>query len=136
MAGPFTLDYFVFVLIAAFGVFQMVAAYSSLRGLLFIRSRPLCFGMGLTVTCLAFLWFFLSEPRNVSDTEGGLDGNQMAGLFAVASGAALVLTLLLSSLRNRALGRAEQPPDPGMDAMKETTYLRALLATLDRIWKR
>ena len=113
----------------------MVAAYSALRGLLFIRVRPLAFLAGLVTTALAFLWFFLSEPRNVPDTEGGLDGNQMAGLFAVAAGSALVLTLVLSSISNRSMGGNGQRVVPGLDALRETTYLKALVSGLKDLWK-
>ena len=114
----------------------MVAAYSALRGLLFIRVRPLAFLAGLATTVLAFLWFFVSEPRNLSDTEGGLDGNQMAGLFAVASGSALVVTLLVSSVRNRSMERAWHQSNTGLDVLRETTYVKALLDTWKHLWKR
>ncbi len=136
MAIPFALDYVIFVFVAALGVLQMAAAYNALRGLLFIRNKPLAFVAGLAAATLSFLWFFLSEPRSISDTEGGLDGNQMAGLFALAWGSALVLTLLLSSLRNRGMGASGQRPGPGLDALRETTYLKALQSTLKDLWKR
>ena len=134
MAGPFTLDYLVFVFIAALGVLQVVAAYSALRGILLIRPRAMAFIIGTAVTALAFLWFFLSEPRNVSDAEGGLDGNQMAGLFAVGAGSALVLTLLLSSISNRSLAKSDHQCDEGLDALRETTYLKALRGTVKDLW--
>ena len=136
MVGSFSLDYFVFVLIAAFGVLQMVAAYSSLRGLLFIRSRPLAFLTGLATAALAFLWFFLSEPRNIPDTEGGLDGNDMGGLFTLAAGSALVLTLLFSSVRNWSMGGKWQRSGPGLDALRETSYIKALQGAIRHLWKR
>ena len=136
MAGPFTLDYLVFVFIAALGVLQVVAAYSALMGLLLIRPRALAFVIGAAVTALAFLWFFLSEPRNVSDAEGGLDGNQMAGFFAVGAGSALVLTLLLSSISNRSLAKSDHQCADGLDALRETTYLKALRGTVKDLWTR
>ena len=137
MPGPFALDYFVFVFVAALGVLQAVAAYSDLRGLLLIRSRPLAFFLGLAAASLAFIWFFASEPRNLPDTQGGLDGNQSAGLFAVAAGSALLLTLLFPSVVNRSLGTRGQPLDPGLDALRETTFLKALsLRTLREQFKR
>ena len=136
MVGGFTPDYFVFVFLAALGVLQMVAAHTGLRGLLFIRVRPLAFLAGLATTVASFIWFFLSEPRNISDTEGGLDGNQISGLFALAAGSALVLTLLLSSISNRSLGKSGQQLEPGLEALKDTTYLSALFSTLKSLWKR
>ena len=136
MVGPFTLDYLLFVFLAALGVLQMVASYTALRGLLLIRCRPVAFLAGFVVTVLAFIWFFISEPRNLPDTEGGLDGNQLAGLFAVGAGSALILTLLLSSLRNRTMGGGERQFNLGLDALRETTYLKALRCTLKDRWTR
>ena len=136
MVGPFILDYLVFVFLAALGVLQMVAAYSALRGLLFVKSRPHAFLVGLATTALAFIWFFLSEPRNVPDTDGGLDGNEMAGLFSVAAGTALMLTLLVTSISNRGIRGGGQPLYRGLDTLRETTYLNALLSTLKDLWKR
>ena len=136
MAGSFILDYLLFVFIAAFGALQMAAACGPLPGLLLIRSRPLAFGSGLVITVAAFLLFFMTEPRNISDTEGGLNGNQTAGLFTLGAGSALILTLVLSSISNRALGKGQQQYSPGLDALKETTYFNALTTTLKDLWKR
>ncbi len=136
MAGPFALDYFVFVFIAALGVLQLVAVYAGLRGLLLIPFRRLAVVVGLSAVVLAFLWFFLSEPRNVSDTEGGLDGNQMAGYFALGAGTATVLTFLLSSVINRSLAKASRLPGPGLDALRETTYWAVIAGTVRSLWKR
>ena len=136
MAGSFILDYLLFVFIAAFGALQMAAAYGPLPGLLLIRVRPLAFGAGLVITVGAFLLFFMTEPRNISDTEGGLNGNQTAGLFTLGAGSALILTLILSSISNRASGKGQQRYSPGLDALKETTYFNALTTTLKDLWKR
>ena len=136
IVSGFALDYLVFVFFATLGVLQMVAAYSAFWGLLFVRSRPLAFLTGLVTTGLAFFWFFVSEPRNISEIEGGLDGNQMAGLFSLAAGLALVLTFLLSSLRNWSMGTRGQRCVPGLDALRETTYLKALLGSFKARWKR
>ena len=135
MAGPFALDYFVFVFLAALGVLQVVAAYTGMRGLLLIPFHRLAVVVGLTAVVLAFLWFFLSEPRNLADTEGGLDGNQMAGYFALGAGSATVLTFLLSSISNRSLAKNGRRPLPGLDALRETTYWTALARTLRSLWK-
>ena len=136
MPGPFILDFFVFVFISALGVLQMVAAQNRLWGLLFIRRRTIAFLVGFGSTTLAFLWFFLSEPRNLSDTHGGLDGNGAAGIFTIASASALALTLVISSIRNRSMGKGDRRYAVGLDALRETTYLRALLGTVKVLWKR
>lgn len=137
MAGPFALDYFVFVFIASVGVLQMVAAYQALEGILLIRNRSLAFVAGLTATALAFLWFFWSEPRNVPDTQDGLDGNEMSLLFALATGSGLLVTLITSSVSNhRRFSQGRREPVSGIDALKDTTYLVAVLFTLGKMWKR
>ena len=130
------MDYLVFVFLISLGWLQTVAAYSGFRGLLFVKSRRLAFLLGLTTAALAFSWFFLSEPRNISDTEGGLDGNQMSGFFAAGAGTAFLITLILSSVSNRAMGGNGRKVDPGLDALRETTYLKALAGTLGIRWKR
>ena len=114
----------------------MVGAYSSLQGILFIRSRPMAFLSGMVTTVLAFLWFFVSEPRNVPDTDGGLEGNQMSGLFAAGAGIALALTLLVSSIRNRSMGRGSRRINSGLDALRETNYINALSGTIKNLRNR
>ncbi len=137
MAGPFALDYFVFILIATLGALQAVAAYKGLMGLLFIRVRSVAFLGGLIATALAFLWFFISEPRNLPDTGGGLDGNQMGGIFALAAGSGVIFTFLVSSIINRAMSNGESHPHHGLDAMRETTYIKALVSTVKSLlWAR
>ena len=136
MPGPFTVDYLVFVFLVSLGVLQTVAAYTGLKGLLFVKARPLAFLFGVGAVAAAFLWFYLSEPRNVPDTDGGLDGNQMSGFFALGAGLAVALTLVLSSISNRSMGSDGQRFRPGLDALRETNYLRALATTVKVLWKR
>ena len=117
------------------GVLQMVASREGFRGMLLVQAPPLAFLLGLCAVIAAFAWFFASEPRNLSDTEGGLDGNRAASMFCAASSLAVFTTLLLSSLVNRSLGRDRRPPSPGLDALGHTTYLRALCVSLKALWK-
>lgn len=132
--GSFILDYSILVFFAACGVFQMAAAFNGLRGLLFLSSGRISFLLGLALLVAAFAWFFLSEPRNVPDTSQGLNGNEQFGYFFAALGAALAFTLLASSLRNLSLGadpsQQGQRPPPGMDALRQSNYLRAVCRTL------
>ena len=131
MGGSFVPDYLILVFFASCGVFQMAAACNGLQGLLFFKGRRTAFLFGLALWVAAFAWFFLSEPRNQPDTGLGLTGNQQFGFFFVGSGAGLTLTLLLSSLRNLSLGN--YPPQTGLDALRQSNYLRALYGTL-RPW--
>ena len=141
MPGPFALDFFILAFLISLGTLQMAAAYRSLRGLLFVRSRTAAFLLGLAVMSAAFIWFYLSEPRNISDTEGGIDGNQSSALFAGGAGAAVLTTLLLSSLLNRSFGRNDgsrnqDPYPPGLEALEQTNYVRAFKATVRSLWGR
>ena len=136
MIGGFALDYFLFVFIAALGVLQVVAAHNSLKGLLIVRLRPVAYTGGLAITVAACLWFFLSEPRNIPDVDGGLAGNQSAGLFTLGAVLALAVTLLTSSFSNRSWGNGASGCGPGIEAMRDTTYVKAVLGTLKGLWKR
>ena len=141
MPGPFALDFFILAFLISLGTLQMAAAYRSLRGLLFIRSRTAAFLLGLAMLLVGFIWFYLAEPRNISDTEGGIDGNQSSALFAGGAGLAVLTTLLLSSLVNLPLGRNavdrnKDPYPPGLEALEQTNYLRAFSASIRSLWRR
>lgn len=131
VAGSFVPDYLVLVFFASCGVFQMAAACNGLHGLLFFKGRRTAFIFGLALWVAAFVWFFLSESRNQPDTTLGLTGNQQFGFFFVGSAAGLTFTLLISSLRNLSLGKDQI--QPGLDALRQSNYLRALHGTL-RPW--
>ena len=136
MVASFSVDYFILVYVAAMGVLQMIASRRDLRGMLLFPAPSIAFLVGLCAVIAAFSWFFASEPRNLSDTEGGLDGNRAASMFSAASSLAVFSTLVISSLINRSLGRDGQAPSPGLDALGQTTYLRALSGSLKGLWKR
>lgn len=136
MAASFSLDFLLLSYLATLGILQMAAAYNNLRGLLVIRVNILAFLFGLMITIAAFLWFFLSKPRNLPDTQGGLDGNDAAGLFSLGSLAALFTTFIISSAVNHSLGKNNISWPNGLEALRETTYLRALLGSLKVLWKR
>ena len=126
----FILDYFILVFWASCGVFQLAAAYNGIRGLLLLQDRRLSVLLGLALIVGAFAWFFLSTPRNVPDSGLGMNGNEQFGYFFAGSGAGLAFTLLVSSLCNRELGRGRLSLPPGMDALRESNYLRALYRKL------
>ena len=107
MDGSFILDYFLLVLVASCGLYQMAAAYNRLRGLMLLESRGLTFLLGLGLWVGPFAWFFLSEPRNAPDTGAGLTGNEQFGYFFAGGGAGLAVTLAATSLRNWGMGRGK-----------------------------
>ena len=136
MTGSFILDYYVLVLLAASGVFQVAGALQGFRGLLLFQRRPVSFIFGLALLVGAFTWFFLSEPRNVSDSAHGLNGNEQFAYFFAGAGSALALTLILTSLRNLGLGTGRANLPLGLNALKETSYFRALSQYGRAFWPR
>ncbi len=134
MLTDFGRDYFLLVFAASLGVLQLTAAYSRLYGLL-LFNRALSSLLGLAAVVLAFTWFFASEPRNIPDTSSGLDGNQQTLLFFAGALAALVTTLVVSSLRHWSMVGGDEH-DRGLEALRRASYLRILLKGLDGHWKR
>ncbi len=134
MTGSFLFDYFLLVFLAACGLFQVIAANKNLRGMLFFQRRPGSFLFGLALITASFTWFYLSEPRNVSDSALGLNGNEQFAYFFAGLGTALVFTLIVSSVRNWTLGADRTQLPNGLDALRESTYLRAMYLTYRR-WR-
>ena len=129
-------DFFLMNFVAALGVIQMAASYASLRGILFFRHRPLSGILGFLAVVGAFLWFFISEPRNLPDTAGGLSGNEDAWLFCAACICAILFTFIVTSLLNHRMGRENASPRPGLDALKDTTFYRAFFSAVRGLWMR
>ena len=130
MGESFILDYFLLVFVASCGLYQMAAACNALRGLMLFRSKGLTFILGLTLWVGAFVWFFLSEPRNMPDTGAGLTGNEQFGYFFAGGGAGLAVTLVVTSLRNWRLGKETAACPAGLGALREVGYARALYRSL------
>ena len=133
--GPF-LDYFILVFASVVGVIQVAAASSGLRGLMFLGDRRMAGLLGAVLAVGVFLWYILSAPRNLPDTAGGLSGNQSAWLFSAASAAAIAFTLAGSSVVNRRLRVSDHQYESGLDALRSTTFLWAVVRTLSAAWKR
>ena len=129
MTGSFILDYYLLVFLASCGVFQMVGAWKAFIGILYLKYRPGSFLLGLALLIGSFTWFFLSEPRNVSDSAHGLNGNEQFAYFFAGSGTALAFTVLVSSLIKWKLGSERSNWWPGLDALKHSSYVRVLYRT-------
>ena len=126
----FALDYFFFASLSACGVLQIAASYSLLKGIYLLPNRLITSLLGLVLTLGAFIWFFASEPRNVPDTGPGLDGNQQATLFVAASMAAVLFTLVISSVVNWRMRPKDGRYLPGLSALRHASFLHALPATI------
>lgn len=130
MTSSFVLDYILLTGLLSCGVFQAAAACGGFRGLQFFESRVFSIVFGLTVFTGAFVWFFLSQSRNVSDTDLGLNGNEQFGYFFAGSGLGLAFTLAVSSLLCRNLGTGLGRLPRGLDALKLAGYHRCMAQAL------
>ncbi len=131
----FAADYVLFIFLASLGVVQLAALKNRLKGLYFIRIPLLNFVAALVLVAGSFLWFFVSEPRNLPDTGGGLDGNQQAMFSVAAAVGAVLFTLATTSLLNAGFGRGEELKGTGLQALRRTNYFIALRRTMGRLWK-
>ena len=132
---PFAADYVLFIFLASLGVVQLAALKNRLKGLYFIRIPLLNFVTALVLVAGSFVWFFVSEPRNLPDTAGGLDGNQQAMFSVAAAVGAVLFTLAVTSLLNAGFGRGEELKGTGLQALRRTNYFIALRRTMGRLWK-
>lgn len=133
--GSVAQDYVVLVFLSSCGVLQIAAAHARIHGLLFLRRPAQATGLGVVLVVLGLVWFFGSGPRHVPDTAGGLDGNDQGAYFALAAGAAVAFTLVVSSVLNRRRFTGTNPGGPGLDALRDATYLGAMSAGVKVLWR-
>jgi len=131
----FEADYILFIFLASLGVVQLAALKNRLKGLCFIRIPVLNLALALALVAGSFLWFFISEPRNLPDTGDGLDGNQQAMYSVAAAISAVLFSLAATSLINLGIHRGGDRHESGLQAMRCATYFSALRRTLSRLWK-
>ena len=131
----FAADYVLFIFLASLGVVQLAALKNKLKGLYFISIPLLNFVAALVLVAGSFVWFFVSEPRNLPDTGGGLDGNQQAMFSVAAAVGAVLFTLVATSLLNAGFGRGEDLKGTGLQALRQMNYFIALRRTMGRLWK-
>ena len=130
----FATDYFILVFFASSGVIQIGASAGQLRGLLIFKSAVAARALGLTLVAAAFVWFFGTAERNVNDYEGGLCANTQALFFFLGVLAGGSFTFLVSSIVNLRM-KGTPSPEAGLDALRETSYVRALGQSLAYWWR-
>lgn len=131
-------EYCVFVLVAVLGLLQLVAAVNGLRGMLFIRNRPVTVLLSLPVVVFAFWWFFYRDDRlNTVMRRTGLEGAQQFTVFCWTTFAALVATLVVASLLNLVVYRHRAGDDPeerqeGVYQLRYVSWFGALREAISR----
>ena len=140
----FATDYFLFVFVATLGVIQLAASLSKLDGLLIFKSPPVARILGLVLTIAPFIWFFATGDgtapegrlaRNINDFEGGLDAPTQSLFFFLGAIAGGGVTFAVSSIVNMRMHRGDPSPYDGLDSLKDTNYVRALLHSLGYWWR-
>lgn len=135
--GVLRVEYMLFVFVAACGLMQVVAARSRLRGLLFLSDERGGYALGAGLIIVAFVWFFVSDNRNLP----GIEGSGQFGLFLAGVFSAVAFTVLLSTLikaltgfgRQEEIRRANPGHRPhGFEALKSMSYGQALVRGLLR----
>ena len=126
----FAIDYYLFTLAATIGVIQIAGSLGRLKGLLVFKSPPAAQSFGLVLVAAASVWFFTTDTRNVNDYEGGLDANIQALYFFLGAASAMAFTALASSILNARMVAGNRAWEAGLDALKYTTYVRALAHSL------
>ena len=113
------LKYAALVFIAVVGLLQAAAAYNNLRGLLFFqRILHAYIFAGITVVVPLGVFF----TWNYMFAIGDIAGSQQAGLFFFTAAAAIVFTLVISSLINGKLKSDRTTQLTGLDGLREGTF--------------
>ena len=94
--------------------------------MMFFNHRSASILLGLALLAGAFTWFFLSTPRNVSDSALGLNGNEQFAYFFAGFGTGLAFTLVVASLRQWKFGAERSTLATGLDALRESNYFWAI----------
>jgi hypothetical protein len=124
--------YLILVFTALVGIIQAAAAYSNLRGLCFFGPRALSYifaGIAVIVPMGFFFgWNYMWETNVVA-------GSQQAGIFMEALTAAVIFTLVISSLINIRLKAASATPKNGLDAYQDRTFFQLVRERINAIYR-
>ncbi len=131
----FATDYYLCVLVATIGVLQIAFSVGGIHGLLLFKSSLVARGLGALLIVAAFVWFFSTGPRNINDFQGGLDANTQALFFFFGAFTAVIVTFAAASLVNHRMAGPDRGPEVGLDALKETGYITALMRNLS-YWRK
>jgi hypothetical protein len=92
-------QYCIFVFIAVMGMLQLIATCHQLKGMLFIRNKPVTLILSIAAIAFAFWWFFFRDSRiDTVMRRTGVEGGQQFTVFCWTTFTALVVTLVIASL--------------------------------------
>ena len=131
----FATDYYLCVLVATIGVLQIALSIGGIHGLLVFKSPLVARTVGLVLAVSAFVWFFGSGERNLNDYQGGLDANTQALFVFFGAFTGVIVTFAVASVVNFRMAGPDAGPGAGLDAVRETSYARALVRSLS-YWRK
>lgn len=131
----FATDYSIGVFVSTLGILQLAFSVGDVRGLLLFKSRIVARTLGIVLAAGGFVLFFSTGTRNINDYEGGLDAPTQALFFFLGASAAVVVTLVVSSIVNHRMRGPEAEPESGIDSLRDTNYALSLARSLRYWWK-
>jgi hypothetical protein len=123
MTARLYLEYFLLVFAATLGVLQATVTYNKLVGLSFFRRKVCGYIFAMLTILPALVGFFTWNFRNATEV---IEGAQQFGLFALAVIAAIILTLVLSSLLTHPKVRGNNTQHDGLEAFKDATFFQII----------
>ena len=109
------------------GVLQLAAAYAQLKGLLILKNKIATYLLSALIIGGAFAWFFGWDNRlDEKILHTGLEGAQQLSYFFLATLAAVVFTLVVSSMVNIRSSPKLKPKERGLDTLRGGSYFKAL----------
>jgi len=126
------LDYFLLAFMANLGVLQMAAAYAGIKGLSLFNRPVFGYLFGAALIAGGFVQFFVAgghSPRTI------IEGSPQFALLIGGAAAAIAATVIISSVIKLRVAHSEGQ-GVGLEALKETTYLRLIVAGFRRRVKR
>ena len=116
-----SLDYCLLVFIAVLGVIQLAAFNNSFRGLLFFQHRIYTLAFAIIAIGSALVAFFIWNDVH----EVIVEGSQQTGSFVLSSAAAIIFTLVCSSILNNRRCNSNKCQREGLESLRENTYFQA-----------
>jgi hypothetical protein len=118
-----TFKYLLLIFVGIVGVLQAAASYNNLQGMMFFRNRIIGYVVAVLAIGVSIVSFFI---WNYILPTGIIGGSEQSGLFALATVAGIIVTLLVSSLLKSGQLKSEDPHPRGLDALKTATMFQCL----------
>ena len=117
-----SLNYCLLVFIAVLGVIQLAALKNNFRGLLFFPRRVLTLTFAaIAIGAALFVFFTWNDFHTVI-----VEGSQQTGSFVFSTVAAIIFSLVCSSILNYRRFNSGKPRQDGLEVLRESTFFQAI----------